>query len=266
MAFVYGGLSKYLKSGKRLVLSLSKVIISHLNRIIIAFLNLDLLKSWKRVSCIITIVGGFQFILLTFIAMIFYPGGYSFTGDYFSNLGTTVNVKTGSPNDISRILFLIACVVVGVSLIPFWVVLTTLFKSKLTYHISIFGSSIGVASALFLMGVGIFTEDTQYSLHSTSARMFFILIMIAILTYSFVILLNSEYPNSYSFGGIVFSISSIVVLYIFRYSVLISVIMQKIIVYGFCLWAVLQISKVWKEYGIPFNIKGLLGRFDKNLK
>ncbi|MFX1338978.1 MAG: DUF998 domain-containing protein, partial [Promethearchaeota archaeon] len=172
-----------------------RVIQSYLDKIFIAILTLELLKSWKRLSCIITMIGGFQFILLTFIAMIFYPGGYSFTEDYFSNLGTTVNVNTGAPNGISRIMFLIACVTVGASLIPFWVVLTVLFtKSKLTFYISLFGSIIGVTSSIFLMGVGIFAEDTQYFLHSLSARMFFILIMIAILTYSCTILLNYEYP------------------------------------------------------------------------
>jgi len=233
-----------------------RLVISYLNKIFISILTLELLKSWKRLSCIITMIGGFQFILLTFIAMIFYHGGYSFTEDYFSNLGTTVNVNTGAPNGISRILFLIACVVVGASLIPFWAVLTVLFtKSKLTFYISLFGSVIGVASSIFLMGIGIFAEDTQYFLHSLLARMFFIFIMIAILTYSFAILLNSEYPNAYSFVGIVFSISSIYFLYLFRFSVEISVIMQKIIVYGFCLWTVLQISRVWKKYGIPLNNK-----------
>jgi hypothetical membrane protein len=240
-----------------------KLIYSYLDKIVITVLTLEVLKSWKRVSCIITILGGFQFILLTFIAMIFYPGGYSFTENYFSNLGTTVT-ETGSPNNISRILFLIACVVVGASLIPFWTVLTTLFsKSKLTYCISLFGSSVGIASALCLMGVGIFAEDTQNFLHSTSARMFFICIMIAILTYSFVILLNSEYPNIYSFLGVAFSISSILFLYIFRYSTQLSVVMQKIIVYGFCFWAVLQILRVWKKYGIPLKFERLLGNLTK---
>ncbi len=227
-------------------------------------LTLEDLKSWKRLCCIITVLGGFQFMLITFIAMFFYPDGYSFTEDYFSYLGTTVNVKTGSPNNISRVLFLIACVVAGVSLIPFWIVITTLFtESKFMRYISLFGSIIGAISSVFLMGVGIYAENTHYFLHSSSAKMFFLFFIIAILTYSFAILLNSEYQNIYSFIGIVFSITIItiiIILYVFRYSIQISVITQKIIVYGFCLWAVLQISNVWKEHGIPFNFKRLLGR------
>ena len=192
--------------------------------------------------------------------MCFYEGGYSFTEDYFSTLGTTVNGKTGSPNLIPRVLFLIACVLVGVSLIPFWIVLTDLFKgSKFTYYISLFGSTIGIMSSVSLMGIGIFPEDTQNFLHSTLARMFFTLIMIAILTYSFVIILNLEYPNIYSFLGVGFSITSITFLFIFRYSTQISVIMQKIIVYGFCLWTVLQISRVWKKYGIPIRFERFFG-------
>ena len=229
-------------------------------------LTLEHLKSWKRLCCIIIVLGGFQFILLTFIAMFFYPGGYSFTEDYFSDLGTTVNVKTGSPNDISRVLFLIACVVAGASLIPFWIVMSTLFtESKFTKYISLFGTIMGAISSLFLMGVGIYPANIHYSLHTMSAKMFFVFFIIAILVYSFVILLNSEYQNIYSFIGIVFSLSSIISLYIFRSSIHISAIMQKIIVYGFCLWAVLQISNVWKEYGIPFNFKRLLGRTIKKI-
>ncbi len=219
----------------------------------------DNLKAWKRLACIITLLGGFQFILLSFIAMLFYPDGYSFTADYFSYLGTTTNMKTGSPNLVSRILFLIACVVVGASLIPFWLVISTLFsESKLNKYISISGSIMGVISSVCLMAIGIFAEDTYYIVHTSLAQMFFIFILIAVLIYSFAILLNSTYHNIYSFIGIGFSISVIIMLYVFRNSIPMNVIMQKVIVYGYCAWVVLQISQIWKVVGIPLNYKKLL--------
>jgi hypothetical membrane protein len=193
-------------------------------------------------------IGGGQFIIMTFIAMIFYPDGYSFTKDYFSYLGTTTNIKTGSDNEVSRILFLIACVLAGTCLIPFWIVLRTSFtKTKLMRYSSLFGTLMGILSSIFLMGVGLFAEDNQYSLHSSSAKMFFVFFIAAIFAFSFVILLNSEYQNIFSFLGVIFCVTVIIILYVFRFSTIISVITQKIIVYGFCMWAVLQITQVWKN-------------------
>jgi hypothetical membrane protein len=210
-------------------------------------IKLEDLKSWKRLSCIISLFGGLQFIVVTFIAMFFYPDGYSFTEDYFSHLGTTVNMKTGSPNDVSRFLFVMACVITGVCLIPFWIVLLTLFTaSKLMKALSLFGSLLGVISCPFLMGIGIFAGDTQPSLHVLSTRMFFLLFAAAILIYSIAILFNAEYQNIYSIIGIAFSI--LIVLFVLRFFIQINVIMQKIIVYGFCSWALLQITKIWKYF------------------
>ncbi|MFX0071145.1 MAG: DUF998 domain-containing protein [Candidatus Hermodarchaeota archaeon] len=228
-----------------------KSIFSYLDKIFIAILTLELLKSWKRIFCIATLLGGFQFILLTFIAMFFYPDGYSFTQDYFSYLGTTINIKTGSSNIVSRILFIIACVVAGATLIPFWIVSSTMFnKSTLLRYIRKVGSLMGIISSVFLMGVGVFAEDANYFLHSSSAKLFFTFVIIAILIHSFAILLDSDYQNIYSFTGIAFCITSVILLYVFRSSIVINIIMQKVIVYGFCIWVVVQISKIWKNLEI----------------
>ena len=56
-------------------------------------------RNWKSWAYILMIVGSIQFIILTFIAMIFYEGGtyidssttgYLFWHNYFSDLGRTV--------------------------------------------------------------------------------------------------------------------------------------------------------------------------------
>ncbi|TFG13411.1 MAG: hypothetical protein EU535_04980 [Promethearchaeota archaeon] len=229
-------------------------------------LKIENLKTWKTIACVITLAGGFQFILLTFIAMFFYPDGYSFTGDYFSYLGTTVNLKTGSPNTISRILFFTACVIVGASLIPFWLVISTVFtETNLLKYIGISGSITGIISSICLMGVGIFAEDTHYVIHTSLAKMFFSFIIIAILIYSFAILLNSAYHNIYSLIGIAFSISVILMLYIFRNSMLMNIIMQKVIVYGYCAWVTLHIFEILKKIGITFNYKKSIGNSIKKI-
>ena len=206
---------------------------------------MEKIKSWKQIACIIAIIGAVQFIIITFIAMLLYPDGYSFAGHYISHLGTTKTVE-GSPNTIPRILFIITCVVAGISLIPFWIVITTLFlDAPLMKYISLLGSTLGLISSPFIMALAIFAADTHGPEHSITTRIFFLLFAAAILIYSIAILLYSEYQNSFSFIGIGFAV--IIVLFIFGYFRIINVIMQKIIVYGFIVWAFIQVIKVWKE-------------------
>ena len=208
--------------------------------------KLEYLKSWKHLSCIVALIGGIQFIVVTIVAMFFYPDGYSFTEDYLSYLGTTINVRTYSDNTISRILFIIACVVAGASLIPFWIVITTLFKdTEITRSLSYVGSMFGILSSPLLMGIAIFPGDKMYAIHAYMARYFFILFAISILIYSVAILFNENYQDFYAFMGFGFSI--LILLYIMRIFIHIGPLMQKIIVYGFISWAGLQIIKIWKS-------------------
>ncbi len=206
---------------------------------------MEKIKSWKQFACIIALIGGIQFIIVTFIAMLLYPDGYSFVDHYISYLGATRTVK-GSPNTIPRILFIIASVVAGISLIPFWIVITTLFlDSPLMKYVSFLGSILGLISSPFLMALAIFAMDTHGPEHSITTRIFFLLFAAAIMTYSIGILLNPGYQNYFSFVGIGFSI--IIVLFIYGYFRIINVIMQKIIVYGFIAWVLFQIINIWKE-------------------
>lgn len=209
--------------------------------------NFESLKSWKRLACLIAVIGTLQMIALTLIAMILYPDGYSFSDHYFSHLGLT-RTPDGKTNSISQILFIIALVVAAISLIPFWVVMTTIFTDlEGVKYLSYFGSILGLLSSPFLIGVAIFPGDTHGALHSISARNFFLLFAIAILIYSIAILFNMDYHNIYAIVGIIFSV--IIFLFIFRFFSAINPIMQKTIIYGFCLWGAFQITKIWKEVG-----------------
>ncbi|MBA7705710.1 hypothetical protein ES703_114546 [subsurface metagenome] len=212
-----------------------------------AGLNIEDLKSWKRLACLIAVIGTLQMIILTLIAMILYPDGYSFAEHYFSHLGLT-RTPDGKPNSISQILFVIALVGAAISLIPFWVVMTTIFTDfEGVKYLSYFGSILGLISSPFLIGVAIFPGDTHGALHSISARNFFLLFAIAILVYSIAIFFNKDYQNIYAIAGIIFSV--IIVLFIFRFFSAINPIMQKTIIYCFCLWGAFQITKIWKEVG-----------------
>ncbi len=210
-------------------------------------LNLEDLKSWKRVGCLIAVIGTLQMIVLTLIAMILYPDGYSFSEHYFSHLGLT-RTPNGLDNTTSQILFIIALIGAAIALIPFWIVLTTIFSDLAgVKYLSYFGSILGLISSPFLIGIAIFPGDTHGALHSMSARNFFLLFAVAILVYSIAILFNKDYHNIYAIVGIIFSV--IIVLFIFRFFTAIGPIMQKTIIYCFCLWGAFQIIKIWKDIG-----------------
>ncbi|MFX0071146.1 MAG: DUF998 domain-containing protein [Candidatus Hermodarchaeota archaeon] len=211
-------------------------------------LKLENLKSWKRMSCLIAVIGTIQMIALTLIAMILYPDGYSFSEHYFSHLGLA-HTPNGLKNSVCQILFIIALVGAAVGLIPFWIVMTTIFsKLENIKYLSYFGSILGLLSSPFLIGVAIFPGDTQGALHSISAKYFFLLFALAILFYSIAIFFNKDYQNIYAIVGIIFFV--IIVLFILRFFSAIGPIMQKSIIYSFCLWGAFQITKIWKEVGI----------------
>lgn len=217
------------------------------------FLKLEDLKSWKRVACLIPVIGALQFIIITIIAMIFYSGGYIFFDYTFSYLGTTI-AENGTDNTISRVLFIIACTITAISLNPFWVVMPTLFSEKnLTKYLSILGSICGVVSSPFLFLLAIIPGDIDFDGHILATNIFFLLFAAAILIYSITIFLNEDYQNIYGIVGIAFSILIVLYPLVFRKIDLIRALMQKIIVYGFVIWVIYQNTKVWKVVGPEDN-------------
>ena len=216
-------------------------------------MKLEDLKSWKRIGCLISVIGGLQFIFVTIIAMIVYPGGYSFFFQTFSYLGLVNSATNGADNTISRLLFIIACSIAAFSLVPFWIIAPSLFSEKnITKYMSLLGSACGVISSPFLVLLAIIPGDTNYVEHIIATNIFFLLFAAAILIYSIAIFLNDDYQNMYAYVGIVFSIFITLYPLVFRQIYLIRGTTQKIIVYGFCLWVVYQVTKVWKVVG-PLN-------------
>lgn len=210
----------------------------------LGFIKKEDLKNWKRLSCLFGWFGAIQFIAVTLIAMLFFPGGYNFFTHYFSHLGLTEVM--GVPNPISRALFVIAGVLAGAALVPFWIVLTTLFSKPLIARIiSLVGSICGLISSPFLMALVIYPADIYGHEHGISTMIFFLLFAAAIFIYSIAMLFKKDYPKIYALIGIIFSI--IIVMFIYGFFAAISVAMQKIVVYCFCLWTTFQGIKVWKD-------------------
>jgi len=219
----------------------------------VKIITLNDLKTWRRKACFLALLGGIGFIVTTLIAMFFYPGGYSFFGDYFSDLGTFY--VGGVPNPVSRILFIIACIWAGLSLILFWIALRTLFKQdKKTKITSSIGSILGLISSPFLILLSIFGYDYYTSEHFYTTMFYFLFFALAVLVYTLAILINKEYPHR-KVSGIVSTIFSIILIfYVFSFFKIYSfgnfgALVQKLIVYGLVLWTTFQIIVIWKEIG-----------------
>jgi hypothetical membrane protein len=215
--------------------------------------NLEVVKlspSWKRIGAYLGILGGIIFIVTTFIAMLTYPGGYSFIEDPFSALGQTVINST--PSMLNYFLFVTACTGAAVCLIPFLFAMRTLFTETTGLKaLSWLGTILGFGSAIFLSALAIFAGDVFPDIHGNTTRLFFILIMLGILCYSIAILMKSEYENIYALiGFIVVVVCTLYIVALFGVASEIfgTALWQKISVYALVLWSAFQGYKLLKVF------------------
>ncbi|MFW9958612.1 MAG: hypothetical protein ACFFCT_11135 [Candidatus Odinarchaeota archaeon] len=199
--------------------------------------------TWKRTSAYLGILGGIIFVVVTFITMLTYPGGYSFLDNYFSELGLTVT--NGYPSMLNYALFSIACTSAAVCLVPFLLAMRTLFVETSTLKIlSWIGTVLGIAAAPNLSALALFAADVYGTQHFWTTMLFFLLITLGIFVYSIAILLNKSYGNIYALiGFIVVVICFLHVGAFFIPEVAIyfgTAVWQKLSVYALILWSVFQ--------------------------
>ena len=204
-------------------------------------------KRINRLACIVTIFGVLQFFLLTFFAAFLYPGGYDYFGYYFSDLGVVV-ARNGNPNLISRTLFFVALTLLALALIPFWLTIRSLFtESNKEKTLSKIGSTLGVISSPFLIGIALFPIDTQLEPHFLATLTFVLLFLLATLLYSMTIILNKNCPNYFGIIGFVLfaiPIASFIVSFMDPFAP-VGAFLQKIALYGYFIWVLLPIYLVW---------------------
>ena len=205
------------------------------------------IKSVGRLACIVAVFGVVQFIFLTFLAALFYPGGFDYFGYYFSDLGAVV-ARNGESNSISSTLFPVTLTVIALALIPFWLIIHPLFtESRVEKVLSILGSALGLISSPFIIGVALFPIDTQLETHILMTLIFFSLYMLATLLYSIAIILNRNYPNYFGLVGLVlFAISLVILMDPLAPYV---PFLQTIVAYGYFIWVLIQTFLVWSFVG-----------------
>jgi len=196
--------------------------------------------------CMITVFGVVQFLVLTFIAGIFYPGGYDYLSYYFSDLGATV-AKNGEANPISSKMFTTTLMVTAVTLVPFWVAIRSLFTtSRIEGWLSAIGTILGALSSPFIIGVAVFPMDTMLESHFIATLVFFSLFTGASLLYSAAIILNKGYPNRYGIVGLILFGASLLV-YMNPLATYVA-FLQNVLAYGYFIWILLPINLLWKYY------------------
>ena len=176
-------------------------------------------KDWKFWAFILNIFGSSQFIVLTIVAMLFYPGGtyvsssttgYLFWFNYFSDLGRFI-AHSGVPNLISFTLFTITMSLWGISQIPFYIAFLNFFKnSRRIRTLSIFGSLFGVLTGTFFVAIAFTPSDLLGFLHNLFVLFGFSSLFLSLSLYVIVLFLHGKYPRFYSITLIITEIILII--------------------------------------------------------
>jgi hypothetical protein len=141
-----------------------------------------------------------QFLVLTAIAMATYSGegGYSFLGDYFSELGQT---RTGPavPNTASFLLFSAALALAGAGLILFFLVFPRCFRTTAASRwLARAGTAVGVISGIGFVGVAFTPMDLALEAHEAFFLWAFRTFPLAVLLYTAAILFEKTYAKRYA--------------------------------------------------------------------
>lgn len=188
------------------------------------------MEEWKQKAFLFDILGCTVYVILIFLAMVFYPGGtptnpntrgYTFWENWLSDLGL-IKSHSGENNIVSMVLFTVALTFWGIALIPFFIALRLLFtEGKLEKILSTIGSILGVIAAIGLIGIAYTPADILGLLHITFVYIAYLSLFILGVIYSIVLFKSKRLPIQYA---IVFLIWTI----IFFFTLSMGIVGQKI--------------------------------------
>jgi hypothetical membrane protein len=164
---------------------------------------------------LLAMAGCVQFLLLSTMAMFFYPGGtysdedtagYAFTQNFFSDLGRTA-AHNGDSNTVSMVLFIIALSLAGLSLIVFFLAVPPHFaENRTAKRFSIIGSVVGVISGIGFIGIAAVPADVDQTLHTNFVYVAFTGFLLVVFCYSAAILKSRSYPRAYAYAYFAFAV------------------------------------------------------------
>ena len=218
------------------------------------------------------------FVVLTAVAMWFYPGGtyadqsasgYSFSTNFFSELGMTVT-RSGEPNTVSAILWFVAMSLAGAGLVLFFIAFRQFFTgSRWGRVLSGLGSVVGVFSGICFVGVAFTPANLFLGAHVRFVLWAFQAFPVAAILYAVAILREPAYPDRYGWAFLGFAV--LLVFYVIlliagpgqdlRQGLVIQAAGQKIIVYASIISIFIQpfmpdaASKMWEQLGFKEKIE-----------
>src|SRR5512136_2817637 len=171
--------------------------------------------GWRATLFLLAMAGCVQFLLLSTVAMFFYPGGtysdeettgYAFTQNFFSDLGRTA-AHNGDSNTVSMVLFIVALSLAGLSLILFFLTVPPHFAGNRTSRrLSLIGSTVGVISGIGFIGIAAVPADVDQTLHTNFVYVAFTGFLFVVFCYSAAILKSRTYPRAYAYAYFAFAV------------------------------------------------------------
>lgn len=206
-------------------------------------------QSWQQWCFKIGIFGALQFLIGTLLAMVIYPGGtihephletYSFTANYFSDLGRTKTFD-GTSNMLTHLLFKTTLTIGGLCLIIFFIALPTIFKKREAKFLAVITSFFGIFSGLCYLGIASIPWNIDYWGHVFFVKVGFISFLAMTVFYTLAILLDKSYPKRYAWAFVFFGIILSIQIFIMFFgprawrsndALLLQAIAQKVVVYA----------------------------------
>jgi len=150
-------------------------------------------------------VSSFQFIVLSFIAMMFYPGGYSFFSDPLSTLGFTR--VSGETNIVSSVIFNMSMFLVGISVILlFTAMLPFFYQTTIERFFSLTGAVFAIFSGIAMCGAALTPGDINFEAHVSFAPFTFLFGFLMIFCFTLAIFIEKDYPNRYGFVLVIYEL------------------------------------------------------------
>jgi ferredoxin len=155
---------------------------------------------------VFVIVSCVQFVVLTLLAMFFFPGGtlydstassYSFFGNFFSELGLTLTYY-GRLNTVSAVLFTFSLTVLGIGIAAFFVAVQHVFGgARAGRGLLRAGSVFGIAAGLSFIGVAATPANKLLGMHVAFLCIAFPAILIASSLHAAAILRGDRHLRSF---------------------------------------------------------------------
>jgi hypothetical protein len=166
-----------------------------------------MLSFWRKQIFSFVALGCALFVLLTAIAMLFYPGGtasepatigYSFFTNFFSDLGRT-QARNGQMNAVAAPLFFLALSLAGASLIAFFLAFAPFFtRTWVDRALAWLGTLAGIVAGACFIGIAFTPANLDSARHTRLVYAAFEAFAVAAILYSVTLERERRFPKRFS--------------------------------------------------------------------